>query len=83
MNVVSKPYCRRKRSKQKNRKERKRYFEQPKVITLDEPDEEVQIKEETKSESEMDVVGIPSISTQEIPVQRYFETFNKDLTQGD
>ena len=46
------------------------------MITLDELDEKVQIKEETKSESEMDLVGIPSTSTQEIPS-------NEDLTQGD
>ena len=46
------------------------------MITLNELDKKVQIKEETKSESEMDLVGIPSTSTQEIP-------FNEDLTQGD
>ena len=46
------------------------------MITLDELDEKFQIKEEIKSESEMDLVCIPSTSTQEIP-------FNEDLTQGD
>ena len=53
------------------------------MITLDEPDEKDQIKEETKSESEMDVEGIPTISTHETPVKRYLETVNEDLTQGD
>ena len=43
---------------------------------MDETDEKVKIKEETEIESEMDLVGIPSTSTQEIP-------FNEDLTQGD
>ena len=73
------------RRRRRKRKNTKRYYEhtETEVITLDESDENVQIKEETKSESEMDVEGIPTISTQETPVKRYLETVNEDLTQGD
>ena len=79
--VVPKLHRRRRR---KRSHKRKIYFEhtETEVITLDEPDGNVQIKEETKSESEIDVEGIPTISTQETPVKRYLETVNEDLTQG-
>ena len=79
------PKLHRPRRRKRKRKHTKRYYEhtETEVITLDESAENVQIKEETKSESEMDVEGIPTISTQETPVKRYLEAVNEDLTQGD